>query len=179
MELPDEGPLIAFSPALLDRGVEISASETAVKLAPDHGRRPAGPARRPSRRCHLQHHWLSKIVPVALRDAVSARGNGVAVVAAIVAVAALVVLGQLVTLGVRPDRADDLSLRAMGAARAELIAEPATRASVELVCGSTLRAALAVVLSAPFPLGFVADLDPADGILSIHSSTSRGRCSWS
>jgi hypothetical protein len=103
-------------------------------------------------------------VPAGVRAAVQAQGEGLAIVAAIVALAAVVVLGQILGRQVRPTERELDGLRAVGFTDRQIVGDAVGRAAVPVVVGSLLAAVVAVGVSGSFPLGFVRRIEPHLGL---------------
>ncbi len=106
----------------------------------------------------------AEVVPGVVRDAVQARGTGIAVVAAVIGIAVLVVLGQLVGRQYRLTGGPELVLRGLGMTRRQLLLDPVARAAVPVLLGTVGAVGLAVVASRWFPLGFVDAVEPSPGL---------------
>jgi hypothetical protein len=100
-----------------------------------------------------------------VRQAVSAQGQGLAILALIAALTTLVVLGQLLARQYRLADTERTVLRALGYSRLQLLAEPAARASVAVGAGAALAGIGAYLCSGIFPRGFVTRLEPHEGLL--------------
>jgi ABC-type lipoprotein release transport system permease subunit len=103
-------------------------------------------------------------VPQPVRDAVSAQGQGLAIVTAIAAVATIVVVGQLLSRQVRVDRAERLVLRTIGMTERQVVADQLVAAAVPVIAGTGLAAVAAWLASDIFPYGFVARVEPHPGL---------------
>lgn len=103
--------------------------------------------------------WISDEV----RAAVNAQGQGLLILAAIVAVAAVVALGQLLSRQLRLADAERSALRSLGLGPRHVIGEPAVRAALAVVPGVVVAAALAYAASGVFPLDFVRKVEPYPG----------------
>ncbi|CAN5454020.1 hypothetical protein BH10ACT3_BH10ACT3_07770 [soil metagenome] len=163
-ELQDGYATALFPPTLLEAGdIGVAASQHAVELAAgstvgdlrtqldgmtdgQFGIDPADP------------------VPPVVRDAVNARGQGIAVVAAIVALAAIATVGQLLGRRVRLSDLEEDVMSAVGMTPRQLVVDPVGQAAVPVALGSALAAILAVVCSGLFPLGFVELVEPSPGL---------------
>jgi len=106
---------------------------------------------------------VTEWVPSPVRKAVSARGQGLAILAAIVAIATIVVVGQLLSRQVRAGQHQRLTLRALGMTRGQVVADPVLSAAVPILIGSTVAIALAYLASGLFPLSFVEHVEPHPG----------------
>lgn len=163
-ELQDGYAFALFPPSLLDVGdIGISASQHAVAIRP--GATVAD--------LRQQLDGLSggpfgidpaDLVPAVVRDAVDARGKGIAFVAAILAVAVVAVLGQLLGRRSQLSEQQRSALGALGLTRRQLVADSVARAAPPIVVGSMGAAGLAIAVSGVFPLGFVADVEPHPGL---------------
>jgi len=80
-----------------------------------------------------------KVVSSTVRAAVSAQGQALAILAAIVAIGALVVLGQLLVRQLRLEDDERAALRAIGYDRRELVLEPVCRAAVAIAAAARDR----------------------------------------
>jgi len=105
-----------------------------------------------------------EVVPTAVRDAVTARGTGVAIVALIIAIATIVVFGQLLGRQFRLSAEQSVILHSIGASSRQLVAETLARAAVPVVAGTVLGAGIAIACSGLFPLGFVEVVEPDPGV---------------
>ena len=165
-ELEDPHPVSMFPTTLLDQGdVGVSASIGAVGLAPgatiDDLRSqlddlPGGDQIGLDR---------AQLIAPTVRAAVSAQGQGLAVVAAIVAVAALAVLGQLLSRQARLPAAQRRALSSIGLTRVQVLADPLFATAVPVLLGAAGAAGLAYALSGLFPTGFVERIEPTPGLL--------------
>ena len=100
-----------------------------------------------------------------VRTAVSAQGQGLAVLAVIVAGTTIVVLGQLLSRQYRRSDTDVVVLSSLGLTRTQLIAEPVAQAAVAVMPGALAATALAYLCSGLFPRGFVKVIEPHPGRL--------------
>lgn len=167
-ELEDETPLALFGPALLDvgdeGGVGVASSVGLVTLAPA--------ATVEDLRAELDELpggasfglAPAELVPPELRSAVRAQGQGLAVVAAIVAIAVLAVIGQLASRRVRRSPSQRLTVEALGLTRAQVVAEPLGAIALPIGAGCLLASAVAYATSALFPLGFAWQVEPGPGL---------------
>jgi hypothetical protein len=103
--------------------------------------------------------WVSNDV----RRAVSARGQGLAVMAAIGSAATVVVVGQVIGRHVRIDEQERLVLSAMGLTRREIAAEPLLAAAASVVLGTVVAVGAGWAASGWFPIGFVRHIEPDAG----------------
>jgi len=162
-ELQDGYPVALFPPTLLDQGdIGIAASQSAIDLEPG--------STRSDLRAQLDSTGggpygiaPAEVVPGPVRDAVAARGQGIAVVAGIIALATVVVVGQLLGRRLRLADVDADTMRAMGMTPRQLLVDPVARALVPVAVGSVGAAALAIAVSGRFPLGFVEAVEPRPG----------------
>ena len=163
--LEDETPLALFPLSLLD-GHDIGLSATEIVAT-----RRAGATLDDVRRdldalpngSELSVEPL-QVVSSTVRAAVSAQGQALAVLAAIVAIGALVVLGQLLVRQLRLDDGERSTLRAVGYDRRALVLEPVLRAAVAITVGVVAAIAIAYAASGVFPTGFVRRVEPHVGL---------------
>jgi len=165
-ELQNEYALAIFPPSLLDLGdaVGISATQHAVGLKQGATIRDL---RQELNTIDSDQPFginPANLVPDVVRDAVNARGEGILVVAVIMALATIAVLGQLLSRQFRLTDAQSRAMRAVGMTPRQLVADPVGRAAVPVLAGSVLAAALAYALSGVFPLGFVELVEPDPGL---------------
>lgn len=163
-ELRDDFAITAFPAVLLDVGdIGISGTQHAVALTPG-----AGLEDLRGQLDRLQDSAAfgvqpAELVPTPVRDAVDARGQGVAILALVLALAVLVVVGQLLGRQVALGDDERLAMSAMGMTRRDLLIDSLSRAALVVVAGVAIGAAVAVAVSGWFPLGFVADVEPSPG----------------
>jgi hypothetical protein len=164
-ELQDSTAVTAFGPSLIaDGDIGISASQHAVALAPG--------ATVEDLRAQLdglpggEQFGITpaEIVPGSLREAADTRGNGIGILAILVAVATVVVIGQLVVRQVRPSADQVRILEAIGMSRAQIVVEPVVRAAPAVLVGSAVAGLVAAITSIWFPLGFIAPLELDRGL---------------
>jgi len=105
--------------------------------------------------------------PIAsdVRTAVSAQGQGLAVLAIIAAGATIVVLGQLLSRQYRRSDDERVVLSSLGLTRTQLVAEPVAQAATAVITGTLAAVALAYLCSGLFPRGFVEGIEPDPGRL--------------
>ncbi len=165
-ELQDETPLALFGEALLHAGdVGLSSSVGVVALGPG--------ANVDDLRAQLdalpdgEAFGLDSLewVPADVRSAVRAQGQGLAVVAAIVALAAIAVTGQLLSRQVRLPAAQRLTMSALGLTPAQVVGDPLCSTALPIAAGSMAAGALAFAASGVFPVGFVERVEPSPGLL--------------
>jgi hypothetical protein len=166
-ELQDDYALTAFPATLLDQGdVGIAASVGAIDLEPG--------ATLDDLRAQIDALPGGSSVGIQpwtlfssdVRSAVNTQGQGLAVVAAIVALAAVAVLGQLLSRQLRHTPAQHEALRALGLSHRQLVVDQLSQAAAPLAAGAALAAMLAVAASGLFPVGFVrAKAEPDPGPL--------------
>lgn len=164
-DLEDTTPLALFGPELLDAGdIGVSSSVGLVALTPgatiDDLREqldalPSGDAFAVD---------PAQLVPDEVRSAVRVQGQGLAVVAAIVAVAAIAVLGQLLSRQTRLSAAQRRAVTAMGFTRTQVVADPLCSAALPIVAGSLVAAVLAFAASGAFPQGYARRVEPSPGV---------------
>jgi putative ABC transport system permease protein len=104
-------------------------------------------------------------VPADVRVAVSAQGQGLAVVAAIVAAAGIAVVGQLVSRQGRVTPGQRSAMRAIGLTRAQVVAVSSCSIVVPVGVGAILAAGAAVLASSRFPVGLARRVEPDPGVL--------------
>jgi hypothetical protein len=162
-ELQDGYALTIFPARVLDDDVGISATQSIASLRPGSTIRDL--------RTQLDSlpdasqfgvepgDW----VPSEVRAAVSAQGQGWAILAAIAAVATTIVVGQLLGRQVRLAEAERLGLGSMGMTRGQLVADQVLGAAVPAVVGTAVAVALAYGASRLFPRGFVLHVEPDPG----------------
>jgi hypothetical protein len=164
-ELQDSTAVTAFGPSLIaDGDIGISASQHAVALAPG--------ATVVDLRAQLDELpggeqfgiTPAEIVPGSLREAADTRGNGVGILAILVAVATVVVIGQLVVRQVRPSGDQVRILEAIGMSRAQIVVEPVLRAAPAVLVGAVIAGLVAAITSIWFPLGFIEPLELDRGL---------------
>ncbi|MBV9922891.1 MAG: FtsX-like permease family protein [Pseudonocardia sp.] len=165
-ELSDDGVVVDFPPSLAEvHDVGIAASVGLVGLAKgatlaDLRTQVAGLSRRAQVTVAP-----AQPVPAEIRQAVSAQGQGLAILALIAAITTMIVLGQLLTRQYRMAEDERRVLRSLGYSRVQLAAEPAARATVAVGAGAVLAGFVAFACSALFPRGFVNRLEPHPGRL--------------
>jgi hypothetical protein len=103
-------------------------------------------------------------VPEPVRRAVSAQGQGLAVMTGIAAAATIVVLGQMLSRQVRLPEPERLVLRAMGMDRRQVAADPVLAAAVPVTVGMVAAVVIAALASGLFPNGFVRHVEPHPGL---------------
>jgi hypothetical protein len=103
--------------------------------------------------------WLSSDI----RAAVNAQGQGLVVLAMIVAAAAFVVLGQLLGRQLRLGDGERSTLMSLGLGRVQLVGDPLSRGAVAVLAGCVAAGVLAYFLSGIFPTGFVRIVEPHPG----------------
>ena len=162
--LQDPSPLAVFPTGLLDAGdVGVAATHTAVSLAPgstvDDLRNQLDGLTDPGLFGLTEHDW----VPADVRGAVRAHGQGLAIVAAIVAVATVVVVGQLLGRQVRVADDERLVLRSIGMTRAQIVGDQLGAAALATAVGAVVATGLAYLASGLFPNGFVRHVEPDPG----------------
>jgi hypothetical protein len=105
------------------------------------------------------------LIPTTVRAAINAQGQGLAVLAMIVAVAAVVVVGQLLSRQVKLPEGERLAANALGMTRVQIVADSVGQAVVPTVVGALLGAGLAYALSGIFPLKYVRPAEAHPGLL--------------
>jgi hypothetical protein len=165
-ELQDETPLALFGEALLDEGdVGVASSVGVVALGPgttvDDLRAQLDALPNGEVFGLDSVEWVSAEV----RAAVGTQGQGVAVVAAIVAVAAIAVTGQLLSRQMRQPEALRLTMSAIGLTRAQMVGDPLCSTALPVAAGSVAAGVLAFAASGVFPVGFVQRVEPSPGLL--------------
>lgn len=105
--------------------------------------------------------WISEEV----RSAVSTQGQGLAVIALIVAVATVAVLGQLLTRQARLSGPQRLAMSALGLTRLQSVCDGVGRAALPVAAGALVGAGVAFAASGMFPFGFVRAVEPHPGLL--------------
>ena len=163
-ELQDGYALTVFPSILLDDGdVGISATQSIVSLTPGSTirglRRQLDGLPDASQLGVEPGDW----VPDEVRDAVSAQGQGWAILAAIAAVATTVVVGQLLGRQVRLSDAVRLALGSMGMTGDQVVADQVLAAAVPVVVGAVAAVGLAYGASGLFPRDFVVHVEPDTG----------------
>jgi ABC-type lipoprotein release transport system permease subunit len=108
---------------------------------------------------------VAEWVPSSVGKAVSAQGQGLAILAGIVAIATIVVIGQLLSRQVRTGQNQSRILSALGMTRGQVVVDPVVGAAVPIVLGSVAAMALAYLASGLFPVGFVEHVEPHPGRL--------------
>jgi hypothetical protein len=163
-ELQDGSSVAVFPEALLDAGdVGISATEMAVALAPGASisdLRSQIDGLPQADRFGIEP---SDPVPGVVRDAVSAQGQGLAILALIAGLATVVVVGQLLGRQVRRSEVERLVLRTTGMTRSQIVADRVLDAAVPVVAGIAMAVGLAYLASGLFPRGFVVHVEPHPG----------------
>ena len=101
----------------------------------------------------------------ATRTAVSAQGQGLAVLALVAAGATIVVIGQLLSRQYWRSEPERMVLSSLGFTRTQLIAEPVAQAAIAVVTGTLAATVLAYLWSGLFPRGFVKLIEPDPGRL--------------
>lgn len=178
-ELEDGYALALFPPSLLKAGdVGVSATISAVSLRPS-----AHIADLRAQAAELpggSRLDVQKAEPISrdVRSAVSAEGQGLAVLAAIVALTTLVVVGQVLSRQFRVADSELTILRSLGFTRAQSDGEPVARAAVAVVFGSIGAGIIAYASSASSRAASSpsSSLIPADP--STRSSTWPARRCW-
>ena len=163
-ELQDAYAVAIFPTTLFTIGdIGTSATEHAVQLDPG-----ASPTRLRSELDGLGDGeygvTTAEVVPAIVRDAVQARGIGIAVVAAIVGIATVVVLGQIIGRQFRLPGPQRSALLALGMTDRQLVADPIARAAPSVLIGTSGALVVSLVASAWFPLGFVDVVEPSPGL---------------
>jgi hypothetical protein len=164
-QLDDPTPYAMFPPAMLDLGdVGVASTHSAVTLARG--------AVVEDLRAQLdglpdgqdfsiaESEWVSDEV----RDAVSAQGQGLAVVAAIAAAATIVVVGQLLSRQVRLRDDERLTLSSIGMTRRQVVVDQLLAATIPVALGAAAAVLLSWSASDVFPYGFVARVEPDPGL---------------
>ena len=164
-ELQEPTPVVLFGSGLLDVGdVGVATTVGVVTLAPGATIE------------HLREQLDSlpggdgfgvtpqELVPADVRAAVRAQGQGLAIVAVIVAIAAVAVVGQLLSRQLRTVSSQKVALRAIGFTRAQVIADPVLFAVPPIVVGCVTAGAVAYVMSGVFPGGFARRVEPHPGL---------------
>jgi hypothetical protein len=165
-ELSDDGVVIVFPPSLVgDHDIGIAASVGLVGLSEgatiaDLRAQVAALSRRSQVTVAP-----AEPVPSEVRQAVSAQGQGLAILALIAAITTLIVLGQLLTRQYRLADDERTVLRSLGYTRAQVVGEPAARATIAVGAGAVLAGFAAYACSGLFPRGFVTRLEPHPGLL--------------
>jgi len=163
--LQDGHSAVVFPATLLDTGdIGVSTTNGAVGLAP--GATPAALRAQLDALPNGSAFGLDalELVPAEVKKAVSAQGQGFAILAAIVAITTLVVVGQLLSRQVRPAEDQRRALAALGMTRAQVSADPVALAAVPIVLGAAGAIALAYLASGLFPVGFVSHVEPHPGL---------------
>jgi hypothetical protein len=107
----------------------------------------------------------TSLISKEVRAAVSAQGQGLAILAAIAAVSTIVVLGQLLSRQYRLRDSERSALSAIGLTHGQLVLDPVVRAAVAVVGGLLVAGSASYLLSGSFPRGFVTRLEPDPGRL--------------
>lgn len=164
-DMLETNSFVLVAPEVLDVGdVGISASQHAVGLA--RGTRLADLREALDAVPDLRGFGTApvELVPVDARQSIDARGQGVAVVAIVVALAAIAVIGQLIGRQLRIGESDADALTSLGLVRRDLIVEQVVRALVPISVGAMAAGPIAYLLSGRFPLGFVEVVEPRPGL---------------
>jgi len=165
-ELADDYPVALFPSRLLDAGdIGVAATVVSVGLAPESD---IGDVRTDV--AQLPSSTVFSVEPAApigdeVRAAISAQGQGLAVLAAIAAVTTIVVLGQLLSRQYRRSEPERVVLSSLGLTRTQLILEPVARGAIPVAVGTIAAAVLAYLCSSGFPRGFVTQVEPHPGRL--------------
>jgi hypothetical protein len=163
-ELQDGYPLTVFPASLLDDDdVGIAATQSIVFLRPGSTVRDLRDQLNTLPDASQFGIDPGDWVPSEVRAAVSAQGQGLAILAAIVAIATTVVVGQLLGRQVRLAETERLGLTSMGMTRGQVVAEQVLAAAVPVVAGVSAAVALAYSASGVFPRGFVLHVEPDPG----------------
>lgn len=164
-ELEDATPLALFGPSLLDAGdVGVASSVGLVALEPH--------ATLDDLRVQLdalpsgEQFGIERAewIPADVRSAVRVQGQGLAVVAAIVAVAAVAVLGQLLSRQVQVPDTERLAMQAIGLTRPQLAAYPLTPSVLPIAVGSVGAGLVALAASGAFPVGLAGRVEHDPGL---------------
>ena len=163
--LQDPTGLAVFPSALLDNpDVGVSSTQTAVALAPgatqDDLRRQLDGLDNGDEFGITKSDW----VPPEVREAVRAQGQGLAILAGIVAVATVVVVGQLLGRQVRVGDDERLVLRSIGMTRGQIVGDQLAAAAVPTLVGAATAIGLAYLASGLFPIDFVRHTEPDPGL---------------
>jgi hypothetical protein len=163
--LQDPTGIAVFPAALLDNpDVGVSSTQTAVALAPgstqDDLRRQLVGLDAAGEFGITESDWVAPEV----RAAVRAQGQGLAVLAAIVAVATVVVVGQLLGRQMRVGDDERLVLRSIGMTRRQVVGDQLAAAAVPTLAGAAAAIGLAYLASGLFPVDFVRNSEPDPGL---------------
>jgi hypothetical protein len=163
-DLDDNSQLALFPRSLLDQG-DIGTSGTVVVAALTPGSTMADLRQQLSALPGCDTFSLQKAewVDAIVRKAVSAQGQGLAILGIIVAVATVVVLGQLFARQLRLGDDERAVLLSVGLSRRQVVAEPVGRAAIAAVAGAIAAAVVAYLGSGFFPVDFVRRIEPHPG----------------
>ncbi len=164
-ELQDGYSLVAFPESLLDEGdIGVATTQSAVGLRPG--------ATEADLRAQLAtlpgetEFGISEVewVPTPVRAAVNAQAQGLGVVALIVGGAVIAVVGQLLGRQVRLTDEQQLTLRAIGMTRLQVVADRLVTAAVPIVIGIIIATAISIGTSGVFPISFARRVEPDPGV---------------
>lgn len=164
-ELQDETPLALFPVTLLDAG-EVGVASSVGLMALEPG------ATIDDLRAQLDALpdgdafglEPAEVVPAEVRTAVRTQGQGLAVVAAIVAVAVIAVMGQLLSRQVRLAPAARLAMQATGFTHRQVVADRLCSVALPVAGGAVAAGVLATAASGVFPTGFAQRVEPTPGL---------------